>query len=242
MKTSKLIIVILLITVLALGCIYFILWIFNQPEKEIDEIDYMTKEEFINYIQSNDFGVTINDFDGINIEEFVRLFYFTDEYQPEPNYKYIIQIYWNWKLEKEVEPYHAYELKSVESTNEEFSEFQKRFIEAIEGKGMVINPTNRQGHGIEFIIEAKGSDSINFVLAQTKDLGFEDTKTFKIIKRNSPDIEPLNLDFGYFEFAMRNYSPYFYYSKSNQYFIYFSEERSFSEQHFEIIKVFCEVN
>ena len=233
MRKFIVVIIPFLVCLLFIGCV---------PPVDEEEIQYRSKEELFNYIETHDVGVTVEDFEGIDMEDFIRQrrFRADREISPEFDFKSAIDWYWYKISEAEVERYYAYELKSVNSTNEEFAEFQKRFVRAIEGKGFVIYPSKTQGDGKEYIIEVKDSENMIIELAQTKDLGFDDTNKIKIIKRNSHENEPLNLDFGYFEFAMRNYSPYFYYCKSDKYFMFFWEGMSLLER-FDVIKVFCEV-
>ena len=241
MKKTFKIIVTLLITVLALGCIYLILGnIFNQPE---EEIDYITKEELFEYIETHDAGVTIEDFEGIDMEEFIKSgggFRAGNEISPNYNFISAIEMYWYKKEIERIEPYLAYEIKMVDSTDEEFEEFKERFVKIIEESGRAIYPIERwSGNG--FMIELK-NNSYEIMIGQTKyfDLNrnSNDVNKIRVKKGNKNKQETAAIDFrsGLFVTSIMYQ---FYYSKSEKYFIFFLD-RPGSLDDLNIIKAFYE--
>lgn len=232
-KKNNVFIILLLVVSLLSGC--------SIPLEE-EEIQFIKEEEFIQYIKANDVGVTPKDIEDINIDDFIKTWYLTNENIKDRVLSNLLNDYLEnneWQdNEKFIEPYLAYELRKVDSSDEEYEEFVQHLTLAIEQNLWIINSTGRGSYSIIL----KDREYISYNVGQTKDLYLStennETGKLKVIEGNIERDEPARLDFGYFEFAMRNHSPHFYYSRCQKYILYFDKGTHLIE-HFEIIKAFC---
>ena len=102
----------------------------NQEEEEEMEFDFMTKKEFIDYIETHDTGVTVEDFEGIDIDDFIHKRFLTNDNIYRFNLVSALEAYLR-NLEAENRAvYFAQEIVSVESTDAEYEMFIKKFIAA----------------------------------------------------------------------------------------------------------------
>ena len=149
-KSKNHLILILILTCFAAGCVSnggdetisgsiddgaeeTIPFIDNNKEEVLD-FDFMTKEEFINYIENNEVGVTLNDFEGIDIDDFIRREFFSVDNISSYNLVVALEGYLQKLEDDRLMAYLAKELVSVDSTDEEYKEFLGKFISSIDGK------------------------------------------------------------------------------------------------------------
>ena len=99
------------------------------------EIVLMTKEEFINYIEENQdletVDITVGDLDGIDIDDFIAYWNFTEEVIGHRYLKKALETYLQDIEDQNRSAYFAHEIVNVDSTDEEYTEFLDRFIASI---------------------------------------------------------------------------------------------------------------
>ena len=137
-KKNNVFIILLLVVSLLSGC--------SIPLEE-EEIQFIKEEEFIQYIKANDVGVTPKDIEDINIDDFIKTWYLTNENIKDRVLSNLLNDYLEnneWQdNEKFIEPYLAYELRKVDSSDEEYEEFVQHLTLAIEQNLWIINSTGR---------------------------------------------------------------------------------------------------
>ena len=184
----------------------------------------ITKDELFEYIQTHEVGLTVDDFDGIDVDDFIKHFHFTPSN---------IEFLWEKTLEGYLEDlelderksYFAKSIVSVESTEEEFQEFIKSFSRKI-GKKIVFSGTS---DGFVFI-DINDTAQTTLYIAQTKDI-YELNIFFD--DRHTPDLLTVFIENGPDGAGTRGNLCY---NKNQKYMLlaYPYEDRSF-----EYVKVFC---
>ena len=104
----------------------------ENPGEETEAVNerLITKEELFEYIQSNDVGLTIEDFEGIDVEDFLVFWQFTPSNIGNYLCKASLEMYLDDLGIKERTRYFAKEKISVESTDEEYENFIEKFFKA----------------------------------------------------------------------------------------------------------------
>ena len=141
----------------------------NFVEDESMMFKRMTKEEFAQMLNERDISLTLDDFEGIDIEDFIQEGIITVGLADAPDSE--IQQYLETALEsykrnaelKEKANYMAREIISIESTDEEYAMFLEEFFAAID-KELPI-PFNKQSGFDLFRIEEE--KVIDLYIAQT---------------------------------------------------------------------------
>ena len=102
----------------------------TKGEEEMEFV-FMTKEEFIYYIENNDVGVTEKDFDGIDIDDFIARNYLNEDNILRIKLDVAIEDYLKELESERLSTYLAHGIVSVDSTEEEYTDFRNRFILSI---------------------------------------------------------------------------------------------------------------
>ena len=112
----------------------------NEQGENIMEEKLLTKEEFIQLIEENDVGVTIEDFNNVDIDDFIAHYHISMEtFNKFISGDFIlsgilegyIELAPHWQKEQQLAPYLVQELKYVDSTDEEYMDFISRYFKAI---------------------------------------------------------------------------------------------------------------
>lgn len=130
----------------------------SQREKGEANMVLLTKEELFQYLENNNVGLTENDFEGIDIDDFISERIITDSTFRLINWETIFEAY---QLSKDIQRRHsimAREKISVEYTAGDYEAFVKSYFSAIDGK--VDDLGNVQGLNAYRIITESGSSNI----------------------------------------------------------------------------------
>ena len=214
MKKTICLLVPVLAVLLLSGCL-------NRSE----EVEYITPEELFEYIETHNVGVTIEDFEGIDMEAYIRKgggFRVGNEISPMFDFRRSIDAYWSDIKRDEINIYLAYEIKHVDSTEEEFEEFKTRFVDSIIRNGMDITSENPLIlNSYQFRIEFESDYKYYYTIVQTKeleDLRKYDGNKMKITKGSRKKDEAVLIELISTKF-MKMETRGFYYSKDEKYFM-----------------------
>ena len=143
----------------------------DDKEKEEIEVVFITKEEFIDYIENNDVGVTMEDFEGIDIDDFIKRWNISNDNISNYNLVFALENHLrNLEIER-VAAYQAREIVSVNSTDKEFNEFLDRFISAIDGKAVWSGDLSFVSWYTMSFTESDGEERTEYMwVGQTKNL------------------------------------------------------------------------
>lgn len=186
-------------------------------------------------------GLTIEDFDGVDIEDFISLYYISEETIEKcivgdlvlsGFLKGYIDFAPLREREEQLAPYLVAELKYVESTAEEYQAFIDSYFAALQRDGKFIR---QEQNGTDlYEVDEKNTTSLFFNFCQTsksKDLPLAPGSLHNnyMIELNWEQDGIYNLDI--------------YYSKSGKYLMYFEGNYVFEsfEERLNIIKTFCEL-
>ena len=210
-----------------------------QGEEQMEE-KLLTKEEFIQLIKENDVDVTVQSFDGVDMDEFIAYYYISKEVFDEfisggfnlrRNLEGYIENAPLREEKKRMDPYLVRELKYIESTDNEYKEFIDKYFEALqvnaekykEENGVEIYELNIEGNGTTYFRFCRTSKSKKLELSK----GEKDDEENYMIIQYSGDM---------------NYYLDIYYSKSGKYLMYFDGNAGYSfEERLNIIRTFCEL-
>ena len=240
MKRTMWLLIPVLVVILLSGCMS------NTEET----VEYITPEELFEYIKTHDVGATVDDFEGIDMEVFIRSgggFRVGNEINPQFDFKKAIDAYW-WGLKKdEIDVYLAYEIKQVDCTDEEFEDFKNKFVDSIGEKEMVISPKESAVmHCAAFDIEFYDGNIYTVMIGQTKNL--KDLKyvangeKIRVVKGDRKNGKPAYVDLISTKYELV-FIPSFYYSESEKYFSFFynmDDPQVTIDTKYEITKLFHE--
>ena len=128
MKKTIWLLIPVLILVLLSGC-------FQNTEEEVEnDLDYMSKEEFFEYITTHEVDVTVDDFSDVDIDDFIRVEGLVSGMEFHETYSFRIALgFYLYNLDnRKFEPFMAREIKSIPSTDEEFVYFKEIFFKEID--------------------------------------------------------------------------------------------------------------
>lgn len=198
----------------------------EEGEPHMTEINYMTKEEFIEFVLTRNLNITIEDFDGIDIDDFIHvqkiqkhLFDVAAEDISKINFKGSLIVYLNKKLE----PYMAKEIKSVISTEEEYKSFKEEYLRKINASNELL------------FVDEYSIDNYNI---------FAGEKGHRVKIGQTQNFEKCNITKNYQGFYCVTYygdpsvSIEIFYSRNSKYFIL---ANMIDKAEYELIKVFCEM-
>jgi hypothetical protein len=109
----------------------------QELEEDMNE-PLITKDELLKYIQENQnketVDITVEDLEGIDIEDFIEFWHLTKDNIKDSFLKIIVDRYKEHLIWEENAKIFAREIVNVDSTEEEFQEFIKIFLSAIDKK------------------------------------------------------------------------------------------------------------
>ena len=203
----------------------------------------LTKDEFIQLIKENDVGVTIENFNGVDINDFIFKYNINkelfEEISEDVNFTlgYLLEMYIEdlpyWQKEQQLAPYLVQELKYVESTYEEYMDFISRYFKAI---GQSAEQIRTEDNGVlVYSYEIKNSGYFLYGFCQT-------SKSKKLpISRGEKDKDK-NYTIKLYS-GDESYYKNIYYSKSGKYLMYYDGNGKIEsyEEALNVIRTFCEL-
>jgi len=203
----------------------------NKKGEEKMEFTFMTKEEFITYIDTNDTDVTLEDFDGIDIDDFISQSYFSKENISHYSLAVALDDYLRRMERQRRAAYMAQEIVSVDSSDVEYEKFRDQLILSIGGGVESAGKHNTLDVYQVSYTDSGGKKTWDYIyIGQTKHL-----KKYSTIRDNA----------GYYiiQLPMDSEGLYFTsgfcYSKNKKYFLIAAAGNDFF---FELIKAFCEID
>ena len=97
-------------------------------------MELLTKQEFLQYVKENEVDVTVQDFDGVDIDDFVRYGYLTSEWVTHQNLVKLLECYKRDLVNEQGSKIMAKEIICVDSTDEEYEAFLKAYFNAVDGE------------------------------------------------------------------------------------------------------------
>jgi len=196
----------------------------KEGEEMMDE-RLITKEELFEYIQTHNVGLTIEDFKGIDVEDFISYCYFTTSSIRQLSRKslddYLEELEWRVRIS-----FFAKEKFSVDSSDEEYQKFLNDFFKAI-NKDVIASYFDDQSGFYRY--ELAGKEYL--YISRTKDIDQIAIGTNPII-----DLELLVAFIPHGDARIREN---FCYSRNKKYMLLADP---LDDQLFEYVKVFCEIN
>ena len=198
-----------------------------QGEGQMSDTNYITKEKFLEYIATQNVGITLDDLEGIDIDDFIVYSNFTEESVKILYLDKALERYLRDLKYRKLEPYMAIELTSADSTDEEFQKYKEKYFNII---GMAYEH--------EFVDEY-GIDNYRFQIDDKKHtIGLGKTQNLGDCK-----IDKNNKGFYCVEYIQDQsglvLSVPIYYSKNAKYFILAD---MYNEAEYELISIFCEMD
>jgi hypothetical protein len=119
-----------------------------------------TKQELLQYIKDNEVGLTEEDFDGVDIDGFIEHYQFTTEEFARFNLKVLLEDYKTDKVYEQKAEIMAKEIKSVDSTDEEYQAFVEAYLKAVGKEYYFIGADKR------FLLDVYGikTEKINYCI------------------------------------------------------------------------------
>ena len=106
----------------------------GQKEKD-PAMNLVTLDVFLEYLETNDVGITEEDLEGVDIEAFIEAGALTEDRLGRFNLKTLINAYKQNMSRKARESIFARDIKSVNSTDEEYEAFIKAYFEGVGKEG-----------------------------------------------------------------------------------------------------------
>ena len=214
----------------------------NNQNNILMEEKLLTKDEFIQLIKENDVGVTIENFNGVDIDEFIAHYqistqifnkFITGDFILSGILEGFIELTPHWQKEQQLAPYLVQELKYVESTYEEYMDFISRYFKAI---GQSAEQIRTEDNGVlVYSYEIKNSGYFLYGFCQT-------SKSKKLpISRGEKDKDK-NYTIKLYS-GDESYYKNIYYSKSGKYLMYYDGNGKIEsyEEALNVIRTFCEL-
>ena len=211
-------------------------------DNELIEEQLLTKEEFIQLIQEYDVGVTIQDFNKVNLDEFIAHYYISKEvfnkfisgnYSLSRNLERYIENAPRRDREALLYSYLVQELEYVNSTDEKYLDFISRYFNAI---GQDANQIRTEDNGVlVYGYEIEGSGYFLYGFCQTSKSKKLPISTGEKDKDKNYTIKLYSGD--------ESYYTNIYYSKSGKYLMYLDGNGKFEsyEAALDVIRTFCEM-
>ena len=215
-------------------------YVIDDSSNSESDVQYITADELFEYIDTHDVSVTRQDFEGIDMDEFIRSgggFRVGNEISPEFDWRAAIDGYWRDIRQDEMDKYLAYDIVMKDSTNEEFDAFKDSFISSLAEEGKSVESSNSMtGTPDNYIIRADGVEVADIVVGQTQYLSEINankagTAKAKLAKGNRATGKPAAIDFG------NRDSRQFYYSKSEKFFMFFVDYGA-DEEKYNVVMAF----
>jgi hypothetical protein len=146
----------------------------EEGEKQMAKVDYMTKEEFIEFVSLRNLNVTVEDFSDIDLDDFIHEQFMTKGlFDVEDVEKFDFKDSLKWykkKLEhKKLEPYMAKEIICVDSTDEEYGFFKEEYFRTIDSSYQV-SLLHVDEYGLDNYSIFTGEKSHRIQIGQTQNL------------------------------------------------------------------------
>lgn len=198
----------------------------TQGEVPMEETNYMSKEEFIEYIETHDVDITVDDLSNIDVDDFLCFLGYTSGmvFSEDYSFKLAIRFYLNNLEHRVFEPFMAKEIISVPSTDIEYEDFKGVFL------GSIDKP-------YEFrYTDDFGLDTYNIVIEQ---------KNYQIKIGQTQNLDKCHLEkthdgfYGVYYKGDPGVTQPIIYSKNHKYFIlrgYYDELEN------EFVKAFCSID
>jgi uncharacterized protein YcfL len=196
-------------------------------EDNVVEYDFLTKEELLNFIEENQtseiVGITSKDLAGIDVEDFIRTCFITEDSVAGMDLKFFLHNYILVIRKNDMEPFSAKELINVESSPEEFEAFKDTYFENL-------NIT------YEFLyVDEYGIENYNFIMPD---------KTYEVLigqttllSKNIVSLDPDGTYYVVYEDDPSLFYP-IKYSKNSKYFILCY---MYDDNEYNFIKTFYEI-
>jgi hypothetical protein len=189
-------------------------------ENDMQNKDRLTKEEFLAYIENNNTGVRKDDFDNIDLDDFLDYTQLTAKYIGTSNIKKMLESYKTALKFMELEPYKSKEIVSVNSSDKDYDLFKKSFFGLLGTESEYIG---KNDYLIETYYVTLNNERIRLCIGRTQNFGLCELYTFPdgtIGIRESPSDD----------------SPYYHfcYSKNKKYFM-------FTTPSVDVNRAFCNV-
>jgi hypothetical protein len=189
--------------------------------------NFATKEELFEFVEENQesksLGMTIDDFNGIDIDDFVKSNFILHGEINAVHLKNSLEYYIFQLKVKELEPYVAKELINIESSTEEFEAFKDTYFENLNITYEFLYVDEYGIENYDFTVDDK---TYWILIGQTQSLKKEQTST-------EPDGSYLVI---YYGDPSRGYP--MTYSKNRKYFIL---SNMLNDDEYNFIKTFCEI-
>ena len=213
----------------------------NTMEENTMEEILLTKDEFIRLIEEYDVGVTIKDFEGVDVEEFIAYYFITkgvfdDFISGNAGLKQTLEDYINNTQRREEDkqkiPYLVRKLEYIDSTDEEYNQFIERYFEMLQmdaqfkGTDVSVIDVYKVAYNDEY-------QEIDFSFCQTSK-----SKELPILLVNNK-----NYMIDVFTGAETTYFADIFYSKSAKYLMYLGGNAKYDfDEYINIVKTFCEMD
>lgn len=202
----------------------------GKGEEQMAEINYMTKEEFEEFISKRNINVAIEDFEGIDIDHFIHdqlivKELFDVEDVSKFDFKASLERYMQKLEHKSLAIYMAKDILSINSTDEEYKNFKEAFLKKIDLTNQILSTDEYDIDNYNIYIEGKKH---RILIGQTQNL-----EKCMLTKNNDGfycvtyiwDTSGLQLSMPIF------------YSKNSKYFILANMH---DDKEYQLIKTFCE--
>jgi len=212
----------------------------KEGESNVEKV-LLTKEEFVQLLEKYDLGVTIKDFDGLDIDDFILKYEVTQEFLDEvisdnSTISWFLGRYIEdmpeWEQQKKINPYLVRALKYADSVDEEYEEFIDRYFKALQIEAEFMY---KDEDGVNIYMIRKNGERLFWGFCQTSkseklvlpDINLRLNETYKIeLKDGTDEIHSADI----------------YYSKNNKYLMYLDGEiGSDFDEYLNLVKTFCEL-
>ena len=138
----------------------------HEKGRDDENMVFVTKEEFLQYINENDVGVKESDFEGVDIDDYIKESLFTADSLRRFSPKGMLDSYKREQDLKRQNAIMAQEILCVDSTDEEFDAFLQAFFEALAIQPTFLNTKNGASH---YLI-TRNDERYYLYIGQTKNL------------------------------------------------------------------------
>ncbi|MCL2634142.1 MAG: hypothetical protein FWD34_06465 [Oscillospiraceae bacterium] len=146
----------------------------QRSEPITTEPELITAEELLQYIRDNDVGLTEEDLEGVNIDDFIQRYEYTHESiaNGRVSLDVMLNVYKKRIYNEKLSEIYAKEIISIDSTDEEFDIFIKKYLEII-GEEYVHSAIYQRMNYYSFVLE---EGDYNMYIGRTKFINEYDIK------------------------------------------------------------------
>lgn len=148
----------------------------NENTKQGSDVDMTlaTGQELLEYIKDNDIGLTEKDFEGIDIDDFIKHCYITSERLGRFNLKTLVKSYKDYNYHEQRAGIMAKEIISVDSTDEEYQAFVEAYLKELNKETLFIGTNNSMLLDVYTVIAEDARYRIS--IGKTKNMGKYDIR------------------------------------------------------------------